>query len=229
MAGPCSGWAADGYEEIGTQLPSLVEKYELPGAAVTAFASGVCVAEYSAGFARPGLSWTSQTIVETASVTKLLTATAALVLVSKGELGLDEPVSRYWPAFAKGGKSAILVRHLLTHEAGLIGIRSPRLPSDVLLDWAEMVGWLEREEPWWAPGTEHGYHAFTYGYLIGELVRRISGAARFGEFVQHEICGPLNISYFIGMPADHDGPVADLVRDPYDRPATRQTTRARCR
>jgi CubicO group peptidase (beta-lactamase class C family) len=172
VAAPCSGWAADAYQELGSLLASLVEQCELPGAAVTAFADGVCVAEYSDGFARPGLAWTAETIVDTASVTKALTATAALVLVSRRELDLDKPVSRYWPAFATGGKSAVLVRHLLTHEAGLIGIRSPRLPSDVLLNWTEMVSWLEREEPWWPPGTEHGYHAFTYGYLIGELVRR---------------------------------------------------------
>jgi CubicO group peptidase (beta-lactamase class C family) len=216
MAAPCSGWAAEAYQELGSLLGSLVERYELPGAAVTAFADGVCVAEYCAGFARPDVAWTADTVVETASVTKALTATAALVLISKRELDLDEPVSRYWPAFATGGKSAVLVRHLLTHEAGLIGIRSPRLPSDVLLNWAEMVGWLEQEEPWWPPGTEHGYHAFTYGYLIGELVRRICGATRFGDFVQREICGPLGIDYFIGVPAGHGGPVADLVRDPYD-------------
>lgn len=201
---------------MGSELASLVERYELPGAAVTAFADGRCVAAFTAGFARPGVSWTAQTIVETASVTKALTATAALLLVSRSELDLDQPVSRYWPAFANGGKSAVLVRHLLTHQAGLIGIKSPRLPSDVLLNWQEMVGWLEREEPWWPPGTEHGYHAFTYGYLIGELVRRVSGAATFGDFVGHEVCGPLGIDYFIGVPDGHDGPIADLVRDSYD-------------
>lgn len=177
---------------------------------------GQFVAEYCAGDARPGVAWTSDTIGDVASVSKVLTATAALLLVDRGELDLDRAVRDYWPGFTGGGKEQVLVRHLLTHQAGLVGIRSPRLPPDVLLNWDEMIGWLEREPVWWPPGQAHGYHAFTSGYLIGELVRRVSGATRFRDFVMSEISRPLSIDFHIGVPNGYNGPIADAVRDRYD-------------
>jgi CubicO group peptidase (beta-lactamase class C family) len=138
------------------------------------------------------------------------------VLVDRGEIALDAPVARYWPEFAQAGKARVLVRHLLAHRAGVVGIRAPRLPPDVWLAWDEMVWWLEREEPWWPPGEHHGYHALTYGHLVGELVRRVSGVARFRDFVAAQISGPLGIDFHIGVPDGHAGPVADIVRRRYD-------------
>lgn len=220
MSIPCGGAGSGDFQRLRPLLLERLERFEIRGGAVSAFVDGRCVARYWAGEARPGVGWTADTIGDVASATKILTTTATLLLVDGGELELERPVRHYWPSFADGGtdsgKDRVLVRHLLTHQAGLVGIRAPRLPPDVLLAWEEMIGWLERETPWWPPGQAHGYHAFTFGYLLGELVRRVSGARRFREFVADRISRPLGIDFFIGVPDGHAGPIADAVRDPYD-------------
>src|SRR5439155_1712245 len=128
--------------------------------------------------------WTRDTIVNVFSTTKAMTALCAHMLVDRGLLDLDAPVARYWPEFAQNGKRALPVHYLLSHRAGLAAIRQP-LPTEAFYDWDRMVGALAAETPWWEPGTTSGYHAMTFGYLVGEPIRRVSGKTP-GRFLRRE-------------------------------------------
>jgi len=156
--------------------------------------------------ARP---WAEDTIVNVFSTTKAMTALCAHMCVDRGLLDLDAPVVRYWPEFAAGGKATIPVRQLMSHTAGLAGL-TPKLPLEALYDWTRMTDALAAETPWWAPGTQSGYHAMTYGYLVGEVVRRIAGRS-LGAFFREEVAGPLGADFHIGLPASEDPRVADMV------------------
>ena len=132
------------------------------------------------------IPWQEDTITLVNSTTKVMTALCALILVDRGQLDLDSPVSDYRPEFARGGKEKVLVRWLLSHSAGLSGFDEP-LPVETLYDWNRITDILARQEPWWEPGTRSGYHMITFGYLVGELVRRASGKS-LGVFLlfQHD-------------------------------------------
>src|SRR5207249_3602884 len=117
-------------------------------------------------------------------------ATCAHMLVDRGRLDLDSPVAKYWPEFAQKGKEAISVRWLLSHQAGLPGVGTPMRAED-LYDWDCYVSAIAAEEPWWTPGTANGYHAITFGHLVGELVRRVTGQS-LGTFFREEVALPLN-------------------------------------
>lgn len=152
--------------------------------------------------------WTRDTIVNTYSTTKGMTAICAHQLVERGLLELDAPVVRYWPEFAAHGKETIPVRWLLSHQAGLPAVRKP-LPADAVFDWDVMASALAEQEPWWEPGTRHGYHALTFGFLVGELIRRVSGKS-VGAFFRENVAGPLGADYHIGFGAEHDARTSDL-------------------
>ncbi len=153
--------------------------------------------------------WRRDTIVNVFSTTKAMTALAAHLLVDRGLLKVDAPVARYWPEFAASGKETLPVRHLLTHQAGLAALREP-LPTEALYDWPRMTATLAGEAPWWEPGSASGYHALTYGYLVGEVVRRITGLTP-GAFLRDEIARPLAADFHIGLPASEDARVADMI------------------
>src|SRR5438309_12022878 len=131
-----------------------------------------------------------------------MTALSALVLADRGELDLHAPVARYWPEFKAGGKGAVEVRHLLSHSAGLSGWQEPMAPED-LYDWEKATARLAAQEPWWEPGTASGYHAITQGYLVGEVVRRVTGQT-IGTFFAKEVAGPLGADFHIGLAPEHD-------------------------
>lgn len=153
--------------------------------------------------------WERDTICNVWSVTKAMTATCAHVLVDRGQLDLDMPVAHYWPEFAQAGKSRIPVRWLLSHQAGLFGIDEP-LPTEALYDWDRMCAALAAQEPLIEPGTQSGYHAITFGYLVGEVVRRISGK-RLGTFFRDEVATPLGADFWIGLPESEEPRVAEMV------------------
>lgn len=153
--------------------------------------------------------WQRDTIVNVYSTTKAMTALCAHVLADRGLLNVDEPVARYWPEFAQNDKAAVTPRMLLAHTAGLAGVSRPLSVED-LYAWDPMVDALAAEEPWWEPGTQSGYHAITFGHLIGELVRRISGKTP-GRFFREEIAAPLSADFQIGLPAADDRRAAELV------------------
>ncbi|HEX4906587.1 MAG TPA: serine hydrolase domain-containing protein [Acidimicrobiales bacterium] len=154
-----------------------------------------------------GEGWERDTTTVVMSSTKGATALAAHLLVSAGELDLDAPVATYWPEFAANGKEGVLVRHLLSHQAGLPALREP-LPAGGFFDWGLVTSRLAAEAPFWEPGTRHGYHALTFGFLVGEVVRRVTGRS-LGTFVAEEIAEPLGLDLQIGV-ADVAG-IAPLV------------------
>jgi CubicO group peptidase (beta-lactamase class C family) len=156
--------------------------------------------------------WRRDTLANVYSTTKGITAIAAHQLVERGELELDAPVARYWPEFAQAGKAEIPVRMLLNHQAGLAAVAEPLQPDDIF-DWSKMTLALERQTPWWQPGSAHGYHALTYGWLVGELIRRVSGMS-VGRYVREHIAAPLGAEFWIGLPEELDARVADLLQGP---------------
>ncbi|MFF2135921.1 serine hydrolase domain-containing protein [Streptomyces sp. NPDC058193] len=190
---------------------NFAERGEL-GAAVTVLLDGAPVVDLWGGWAdgeriRP---WERDTVVNVWSTTKGPTALCAHVLVDRGLLDLDAPVSAYWPEFAAQGKESVLVRHLLSHRSGVAGLRDPHTLAE-LYDWELTTARLAATEPWWEPGTRSGYHAITYGFLVGEVVRRITGLLP-GEFLRQEITGPLSIDFTVGLPEEDAGRVAELVQ-----------------
>lgn len=156
--------------------------------------------------------WRPDTIVNVASTTKGLTAVCAHRLVDQGLLDLDAPVATYWPEFAQAGKERIPVHHLLSHRAGLPAIDAP-LPTAALYDWSVMTSALAAQKPWWEPGTQHGYHAFTFGWLVGEVVRRIAQKS-LGTYLREEVAEPLGIDCTIGLAPEHDARVAEFIAVP---------------
>ena len=157
--------------------------------------------------------WDRDTITNVWSTTKTMTALCALMLVDAGELDLDAAVSRYWPEFGAAGKEGkVLLRHLLGHTSGLPGWSEPVTIED-LYDWEKATGLLAAQEPWWEPGTVSGYHAFTQGYLVGEVIRRVTGQS-VGTFFREQVAGPLGADFHIGLdPADF-GRVSNVVPPP---------------
>jgi CubicO group peptidase (beta-lactamase class C family) len=129
--------------------------------------------------------WQRDTIVNVFSTTKTMTALCALILADRGELDLHAPVARYWPEFAQGGKEGIEVRHILGHTSGLSGWSEP-VALEELADWERCTSLLAAQEPWWEPGTRSGYHALTHGYLVGEVLRRITGLT-VGQFLAENV------------------------------------------
>ncbi|MDQ1012700.1 CubicO group peptidase (beta-lactamase class C family) [Streptomyces sp. V4I23] len=185
------------------------ERGEL-GAAVTVLAGGETVVDLWGGWADPARTrpWERDTLVNVWSTTKGPTALCAHLLADRGELDLDAPVASYWPEFVAAGKEKVLVRHLLSHRAGLAGFRAPH-SLDELCDWELTCARLAATEPWWEPGTRSGYHALTYGHLVGEVVRRITGQLP-GDFLRQEVTGPLGIDFALGVPREETGRVAEL-------------------
>jgi CubicO group peptidase (beta-lactamase class C family) len=181
------------------------------GASFCATLEGETVVDLWGGWAdaertRP---WVADTIVNVYSTTKTMTALTALVLADRGELDFDAPVARYWPEFAANGKGDIKVSHLMSHSAGLSGWDEPLVTAD-LYDWDKVTALLAAQAPWWDPGSAPGYHAITQGYLIGEVVRRVTGKS-LGTVFREEIAEPLDADFHIGLPAEHDHRVADLI------------------
>jgi CubicO group peptidase (beta-lactamase class C family) len=153
--------------------------------------------------------WQEDTIINVFSSTKTMTFLCALMLADREQLNLEAPVADYWPEFAANGKAGVLVKHLLSHSAGLPGFSRPMAP-DELYDWDLCCADLAAQESWWEPGTQSGYHAITQGYLIGEVVRRVSGQS-IGRYFKAEVADRVGADFHIGLdPADF-ARTADLV------------------
>lgn len=189
------------------------------GASVCVTLDGEVVVDLWGGRADPetGRPWQQDTLCVVWSSTKGATALCAHILVCRGELDLDAPVSRYWPEFAAAGKQAVSVRMLLSHQAGLPAVRRP-LPPGAFYDWELMTSVLAAEEPFWQPGSQHGYHGLTFGFLVGELVRRLTGKSP-GTFFKDEVAGPLGLDFWIGLPESEEGRVAAVIQQPPPDPA----------
>jgi len=156
--------------------------------------------------------WVEDTITNVWSMTKTMTFLCALMLADRGELDFYAPVATYWPEFKAGGKESVEVRHLMAHTAGLPGWDEPMVAED-LADWEKCTSLLAAQEPWWEPGTASGYHAVTQGYLIGEVIRRITGVS-VGTWFASEVAGPLGADFFIGLPESEDHRVSMVIPPP---------------
>jgi CubicO group peptidase (beta-lactamase class C family) len=186
------------------------------GASLTVDLDGERVIDLWGGFRDPErtLAWEEDTITNVWSITKTVTSLAALVLVDRGELDVYAPVARYWPEFAAAGKQDVQVRHLLAHTSGVSGLDRPATVED-LYDTPKATARLAAQAPWWTPGTASGYHLFSYGHLLGELIRRITGRS-LKQFVAEEVAGPLRADFQIGAAEADRGRIADIVPPPPD-------------
>ena len=181
------------------------------GASVAVSIGGEYVVDLWGGYrdAAKTLPWEQDTIVNVYSSTKTMAALCLLVLADRGEVDLYGKVAKYWPEYAQNGKEATEVRHFLSHNAGLSGMDEP-FAGDAVYDWDRMIHALERQAPWWEPGTASGYHALTQGHLIGEVVRRVTGKT-LGTFFREEIAGPLGADFHIGTPREAWPRIAELI------------------
>jgi CubicO group peptidase (beta-lactamase class C family) len=187
----------DGDEEIGSAIC-----FVLDGETVVDLWGG----HYDEARTRP---WERDTIVNTYSTTKGMTAICAHQAIERGLVELDAPVARYWPEFAAAEKGEVPVRWLLSHQAGLPAVRKP-LPEGSVTDWDVMCAALAEQEPWWEPGAQHGYHALTYGFLVGEVIRRATGKT-VGQWFREHVSGPLDADYHIGFGPEHDARTTDMI------------------
>jgi CubicO group peptidase (beta-lactamase class C family) len=200
---PAGGWCDPRFGAVREAFAAnFADRGEL-GAGLSVLLDGRVVAELWGGLRDPdrGAPWTADTLVNVFSVGKGVLAVCLARLIGSGLLDPDARVTRYWPQFAAAGKAEITVRQLLSHQGGLPALHAP-LAAGSMLDWDLMASVLAAEEPWWTPGSGHGYHVNTFGFLGGELLRRITGL-KPGEFLRRQITGPLSADLHIGLdPAD---------------------------
>lgn len=205
------GEVAAGFEPVREAFAANFDQHGDIGAAVCVYRDGQPVVDLWGGLADPdaGRPWERDTLQLVYSATKGATATAAHLLAQRGALDLDAPVAKYWPEFAANGKADIPVRSLLSHQAGLVTLDQP-VPLTEALAWEPMVAALAAQRPQWTPGTAHGYHGRTWGWLVGEVIRRVSGRTP-GRFFADEIAGPLGLDFFIGLPTGERDRVSRMV------------------
>ena len=215
---PIQGECDPRFERVRRVFAENFDQRGEVGAAIAATVDGRPVVDLWGGFADSARTrpWQRDTIVNVWSTTKGLCAICAHRLADQGKLDFEAPVAQYWPEFAAAGKANLPVKYLLNHKAGMAAIRVP-LKHDDIFDWAKVTAELARQEPWWEPGTKHGYHAITFGWLVGEVVRRISGKS-LGTYFRDEIAGPLGAEAYIGVPAALDSRIAETIGAPPGKP-----------
>jgi len=204
-------WVEASFEPLLDAFAANFDERGDVGAAVCVYLEGEPVVDLWGGMAdaTTGRPWTSDTVVLVYSSTKGVTSVCANRLIERGALDPAAPVARYWPEFAANGKAEITVGQVLSHQAGL-----PLVEGDFSLDeclaWDPMVEALAAQAPIWDPGTQHGYHMRTFGWLVGELVRRVTGGT-IGAYLRDEIAAPLGLDFWIGLPEEIEPRVARLV------------------
>ncbi|KAF4537647.1 Beta-lactamase [Lasiodiplodia theobromae] len=202
------------FKKVERLLQSYINSGEELGASFVVNINGENVVDIWGGYADKDRTrlWERDTITTVWSTTKCITSLAALILIDRGLLSPYEKVSKYWPEFATNGKQDVEVRHLLSHSSGLSGWEAPVTLSDVF-DVPKATALLAEQAPWWTPGTASGYHAFTMGHLVGELVRRVTGKT-LGQFISEDMAGPLAADFQLGA-QEKDWPrVAETVPPP---------------
>jgi CubicO group peptidase (beta-lactamase class C family) len=223
---PVSGHCDSSFSAVRDEfVRNFGERGEV-GAAVCIVVDGVTVVDLAGGWADPatGTPWRHDTLVDYYSVGKAFVALLALQLVDAGLVALDEPICTVWPEFAAAGKEGATLRHALCHRAGVPAIRAP-LCNDDLWDWDRMAGALAATAPWWEPGTRHAYHTNTYGHLIGEVVRRVSGEPCGRRLAA--LAGPLQADLFVGVPPSEQRRCAEVLFESPGPPAALDEARER--
>jgi CubicO group peptidase (beta-lactamase class C family) len=203
-------------ERFGAVRQALADSLDADdvGASAAVYLDGEPVVDIWGGYADADrtVPWQRDTITNVFSTTKTMVALCALVLADRGDLDLDAPVAGYWPEFSAAGKDGVLVRHVLAHTAGLPDFDDPVSASD-LCDWQAVTARLAAQAPRWEPGTLAGYHSLTQGFVVGEVIRRITGRP-LGTFFAQEVAGPLGADFHIGLAAEHDHRVAPVLAPP---------------
>ena len=212
--GEIAGFCDPRFERVAQEFERNFQQRDELGASVCVTLEGERVVDLWGGIAHPDSQepWVEDTLSIVWSATKGATALCAHILASRGLLDLDAPVIRYWSEFGQAGKETIPVKMLLNHQSGLAALSEP-LPSGAFCDWELMVKVLEKQEPFWKPGSMHGYHGFTFGWLVGEVVRRVSGKS-LGTFFREGVAEPLGLDFWIGLPEELENRVALMIPAP---------------
>ena len=205
------GWTASGFEGVRDVFQANLDQGLEVGAAFSAYHRGQKVADLWGGLAdaESGAPWEEDSLILVFSTTKGATAVCANQLAEQGRLDTDAPVVDYWPEFGKNGKADIPVSHLLSHQAGLAWVDGD-MTAEEALSWEPVIEALENQHPAWEPGSQHGYHATTYGWLVGEVIRRVAGRS-VGTYFADEVAEPLDLDFWIGLPEEQESRVATLI------------------
>lgn len=207
---PVDGFCDPRFAVVREVFEKKVAESEV-GASIAFMLDGEMVVDLWGGFTAKDKAepWGRDTIANTYSTTKGMTALVANRLVEQGKIDLDAPVASYWPEFAAEGKQDVPVRWLLSHQVGLPAVRET-LPPETLYDFVAMADALAKTEPWWTPGEKHGYHPVTYGFLVGEVIRRVAGKT-VGTLFREDVAEPLGADFHIGLPTSEHGRVSDMI------------------
>lgn len=189
------------FDAVRQALAESLDKDDV-GASAAVYLDGEPVVDIWGGYADAArtVPWQRDTITNVFSTTKTMVALSVLLLADRGDLDFDAPVVRYWPEFGAAGKDGVLVRHVLAHTAGLPDFDRPLSGAD-LYDWDAVTARLAAQAPRWEPGTLAGYHSLTQGFVLGEVIRRITGRTP-GAFFAADVAGPLGADFHIGLPAE---------------------------
>lgn len=210
--GTCKG----GFERVAEAFQLNFSANGEVGASVCLKAGGDTVVDLWGGVADPktGRPWTRDTVSVVFSCTKGATALCAHILASRGKLDIDAPVTELWPEYGRHGKDATTGRMMLDHSAGVPALRE-KVADDGPYDWTYMTDRLADEAPFWQPGIRNGYHGFTFGWTVGEIVRRLAGGRSLGTFFREEVARPLGLDFWIGLPEDVEPRIAPIIAFPY--------------
>ncbi len=211
------GSCAPGYEQVRDVFETNFRERDEVGASVAVWVDGDLAVNLWGGSAdaarqRP---WQDDTLASIFSGSKGLTSTCIHLLADRGEIDLHSPVAEYWPEFAQAGKQDITVAMVMGHRSGVIGPRARLLPEETL-DWDSVCDNIAKAEPWWEPGTAQGYHLVTFGFILGEITRRVTGRT-LGQYLRTEIAEPFGIDVHIGLPAAEHHRCAEMVNKPQIR------------
>jgi CubicO group peptidase (beta-lactamase class C family) len=211
------GLCLPGFERVHTAFETNFAERDEIGAAVAVWVDGELVINLWGGWAdaRRSRPWREDTLASVFSGSKGLVSTCVHLLAERGEIDLHAPVSAYWPEFGQSGKGAVTIASVMSHRSGVIGPRRRMAPEEAL-DWGHVCEQIAAAEPWWEPGSAQGYHMVTFGFILGEVVRRVTGRT-IGEFMRREIAEPLGIDVHLGLPASQHHRCAEMVNKPHIR------------
>lgn len=205
------GTCASAFERVRREFEQLLQQPSERGAGVSVYRRGELVVNLWGGTRDKAATqpWQQDTLVNIFSTSKAIAALAVQRALDQGLLNLEKPVAWYWPEYGVEGKRDTLVGWILNHRSGQPALRTP-LPDEALFDWERMTTTLAREQPWWQPGRQHGYHPVTYGWLLGEVFRRAAGIT-LGQYLAEEIAGPLKLDLHLGVNPGDWGRIADMA------------------
>ncbi len=209
---PISGFTAPGFEPVQDAFEANFSEDKELGAGFAAYLDGTLIVDLKGGYAdrKKEQAWTDETIVPVYSTTKPIAALVLASIIDALPAGYETPVAAVWPEFAANGKDSVTIAQMVSHQAGLPGFVDPVDPG-LWLEPEACAAALAALSPLWEPGTAHGYHPLSWGYLIGEVVRRIDGRS-LGTILREEIAGPAGIDFQIGTPASEHHRVAEIMR-----------------